>query len=34
MLEVDDPPRLAVELDVHAVAKLVGGDDLGHGVGG
>jgi hypothetical protein len=26
VLELDDPPRLAVELDVHAVAELIGGD--------
>ena len=30
VLELDDPPRLPVELDVHPVAELVGGDDLGH----
>src|SRR5262249_33628545 len=30
MLELDDPPRLAVDLDVHAVLELVGGDNLGH----
>ena len=31
VLELDDAPGLALELDVHAVAELVGGDDLGHG---
>ena len=30
VLELDDPPRLPVELDVHPVAELVGGNDLGH----
>ena len=30
VLEVDDAPGLPVELDVHPVAELVGGDDLGH----
>src|SRR6478735_10016205 len=30
VLELDDAPGLAVELDMHAVLELVGGDDLGH----
>ena len=30
VLELDDPPRLPIELDVHPVPELVGGDDLGH----
>jgi acetyl/propionyl-CoA carboxylase alpha subunit len=30
VLELDDPPRLPIELDVHPVAELVGGNDLGH----
>ncbi len=30
VLELDDAPRLALELDVHPVPELVGGDDLGH----
>src|SRR5204863_845931 len=30
VLELDDPPDAAVELDVHSVAELVGADDLGH----
>ena len=30
VLELDDAPGLPVELDVHPVAELVGGDDLGH----
>ena len=31
VLELDDAPDGAVELDVHAVAELVRGDGLGHG---
>ena len=31
VLELDDAPDVAVDLDVHAVAELVRGDDLGHG---
>ena len=31
VLELDDAPDLPVELDVHAVLELVGGDRLGHG---
>jgi hypothetical protein len=31
VLELDDPPHRAVELDVHAVLELVGVDDLRHG---
>src|SRR4029077_12140641 len=30
VLELHDPPRLPIELDVHAVAELVRRDDLGH----
>ena len=33
VLELDDPPDLAVELDVHAVLELVRVDRLGHGAG-
>jgi hypothetical protein len=31
VLELDDPPHLAVELDVHPVLEAVGVDLLGHG---
>jgi hypothetical protein len=31
VLKPDDAPDLPVELDVHAVPKLIGRDDLGHG---
>jgi hypothetical protein len=31
VLELDDPPDRAVQLDVHPVLELVGADDLGHG---
>jgi hypothetical protein len=31
VLELDDAPDVAVDLDVHAVAELVRRDDLGHG---
>src|SRR5262245_46050426 len=34
MLELDDPPYLAVELDVHAVLEAVGVNLLGHGGAG
>jgi hypothetical protein len=30
VLELDDPPRLAVDLDVHAVLELVRVDDIRH----
>ena len=33
VLELDDAPDLAVELDVHAVLELVRGDGLRHGAG-
>ena len=31
VLELEDPPHRAFELDVHPVLELVGGDDVGHG---
>jgi hypothetical protein len=31
VLELDDAPGLTLELDVHPVPELVGGDDLCHG---
>ena len=31
VLELDDPPDGAVDLDVHPVLELVRGDGLGHG---
>ncbi len=30
VLELDDPPDGAIDLDVHTVAELVRGDDIGH----
>jgi hypothetical protein len=34
VLELDDPPHLAVELDVHPVLEAVRVDRLGHAAGG
>src|SRR5918994_7673448 len=34
VLELDDAPHRALELDVHAVLELVRADDVGHGGGG